>query len=421
MARETRDHQIPTRRDYMKYGGAVIVGGLLTGCIGGSSSNGGGSNATTTTDSRETNTGGTADTSNEPTTNSKEESYSVNMAPMGQVEFDTVPESAFVIFTQYADMAVALGHGDIVNSVYLPKMLGTTMNYYYKHLSGVSFDWKGLVDPLSSGVKKEQLYNLDSDVHFADPAFISTQEGWNQSDIDEVGSTIGPWFGNFYSGTNASVPSGYSDQYQYYSLWELFGKVAQVFRETERYQALNRVHRDVLSRIQSKLPPRKDRPTAVRVTLYDGQFSTYHLNKSGYWLADTRPLGAIDAFADQNWSDLWGTVGYEAMLEANPDMILHIWGMTPEKSHKDVVQTLNNHPIGQQLTAVQNDRVYPQGMRYQGPIMNLFQLEMTAKQLYPKQFGKWPEYQNGDPYPSIPNDEQLFDRQHVADIVNGNL
>jgi hypothetical protein len=58
-------------------------------------------------------------------------------------------------------------------------------------------------------------------------------------------------------------------------------------------------------------------------------------------------------------------------------------------------------------------------MRYQGPIMNLFQLEMTAKQLYPDVFGSWPGYEDGESYPEIPEDERLFDRERVAGIVTG--
>jgi hypothetical protein len=49
--------------------------------------------------------------------------------------------------------------------------------------------------------------------------------------------------------------------------------------------------------------------------------------------------------------------------------------------------------------------------------VNLFQLEMTAKQLYLEQFGAWPEYEAGAPYPDIPTDERLFDRERVAAIV----
>ena len=409
MGNESTDYKAPTRRECLISGGAAISGSLLAGCTG----SGGSEGATN-------NSNGTSGSSGNTAT-SGGSSYSVRMAPVGKVEFNSVPERLFVCFPQYADMAVALGHGGGVNALFSPKFAGTTMDHYCARLPDVSFDWQGLRNPLTDGLTKEQLYNLDSDVHFLDPAYASTEDGWNQDDMDEIRATIGPWFGNFYSGTHARPPAGYRQAYQYYSLWEMFGKVARVFREQERYRALNRVHENVLSTIQSKLPPKGQRPTAVRVTLGEGQFYTYHLNKPGYWLADTRPLGAIDAFGGQNWSDLWGTVGYEAMLEADPDVILHLWGITPDYAVGETIKQLKSHPVGKQLTAVKNDQVYAHGMRYQGPIMNLFQLEMTAKQLYPEQFGEWPEYKDGDPYPKIPKGEQLFDRNRVGNIINGNI
>jgi len=348
--------------------------------------------------------------------------HSVQLSPAGRVEFDAVPETVFTAFPQYADMAVALGHGDAVNAVYVPEMSGTTMNHYYRRLDGISFEWEGLQDPLTDGLVKEQLYSLGSDVHLADPAWASAQTGWDRSDVDEIASQVGPWVGNFYSGTRATPPEGY-DGYEYYPLWDLFGKVAAVFREQARYEALASVHADLLSTIQSNLPPESERPTAVRATLADdGQsFYTYHLNAPGYWLADTRPLGAVDAFGDGEWDGLWGTVDYETMLEADPDVFLHLWGLTPNYDMASVRDSLATHEVGSQLTAVQNDHVYPGGMRYQGPLMNLFQLEMGAKQLYPEQFGEWPEYEDGTPYPEIPEDEWLFDRRRVASIVGGDV
>lgn len=108
----------------------------------------------------------------------------------------------------------------------------------------------------------------------------------------------------------------------------------------------------------------------------------------------------------------------EAMLEADPDVLLGLGGMHPEADMGKVRENLRSDPVGERLSAVKNDRVYAQGARYQGPILNLFQLEMTAKQLYPEQFGEWPTYAEG-PYPEIPKDEHLFDRQAVADIVTG--
>jgi hypothetical protein len=51
--------------------------------------------------------------------------------------------------------------------------------------------------------------------------------------------------------------------------------------------------------------------------------------------------------------------------------------------------------------------------------MNLFNLEMTAKQLYPDRFGEWPGFGDGNAYPDVPADERLFDRERVTDIVTG--
>jgi len=381
-----------TRREAIKYGGAVVAGGLLSGCSGG------GSAGAATTE-----TGG---------------SYSVSMSPVGDVTLDNVPETAFTVFPQYADMAVALDHGDAVNSVYVPEMSGRTMNHYYRRLDGVDFAWADLYDSLSDGFPKEQLYRLGSDVHLVDPAWVTTRESWNRSDVEEVASQVGPWFGNFYSGTQGAPPDGYDD-YAYYSLWDLFDRLSRVFDERARYEALAAVYTDLVSTIRANLPPKKERPTVVRATLAeDGEsFYTYHLNEPGYWLADTRPLGATDAFADENWGDLWGRVDYETMLDADPDVFLHLWGITPDYSMADVRSSLETHAVGRRLTAVADGRVYPAGMRYQGPLMNLFQLEMGAKQLYPDRFGEWPGYEDGDPYPSIPEDERLFDRQRIANIV----
>jgi len=414
-----RDDLPSTRRRFIAGTGSVL-GATLAGCTGSSSDE---SASTTVTDAVTTSSDDT--TSAEPTADATETTtatgpYSADLSPVGTVEFDSVPETVFTVYPQYLDMAVALGHGETVNAVYVPEMSGTTMDHYYEHLDGVSVEWQDLTDPLSDGFAKESLYAHNSDVHLVDPAWVSTQDGWDAGDIDEVATQLGPWFGNFYSGTQGRPPEGYSD-YQYYDLWELFGHVADVFQERERYEALAAVHTDLVETIQSQLPPKADRPTAVRATLSsDGStFWTYHLNRPGYWLADTRPLGANDAFTDQDWGGLWGTVDYETMLSADPDVILHLWGLTPNYSMADTRAMLEDDAAGQQLTAVENDRVYPAGMRYQGPLMNLFQIEMGAKQLYPEIFGAWPDYEDGEHYPEIPEGERLFDRQRVADIVTG--
>jgi ABC-type Fe3+-hydroxamate transport system substrate-binding protein len=389
-----------TRRKCLTAGGSLLGSALLAGCAG------------TGSEPTDTTTEGPA------TTTEVDTSYSVSLSPVGEVTFEKVPENVFTMYNQYADMLVALGHGEAVNSMFVPDMAGPTMNHYYEHLDGVSFDWEGLPNPFNN-FSKEFFLSLDSDVHFLDPAWASTQDGWSQGDIEEIAENVGPFFGNFYSGTNGTPPEGYADGYQYYTLWELFGKVAAVFQEQQRFEELRAVHEDLLATIQADLPPEEERPTAVRVTKGDGQFWAYHLNRPGFWLADTRPLAANDAFGSETWDGLWGSLGYETMLEADPDVILHLWGMTPRYDMAQVRAELQDHPVGSDLSAVQDDRVYAQGMRYQGPLMNLFQIEMTAKQLYPDVFGEWPDYGDGEHYPEIPEDEQLFDRDRVASIVTG--
>ncbi|WP_137289540.1 ABC transporter substrate-binding protein [Natronorubrum halophilum] len=351
---------------------------------------------------------------------SNEAAYTVSLNHAGEAEFDAVPEDAFVTFPQYADMAVALGHGDAVNSLFSTEMAGSTMDMFYARLEGVDFEWEGLENPLLDGLGEEELYAYDCDVHFLDPSYVLLNEsGWTESTIDEVSERLGPWYGSFHSGVHSDPAEAYADDYEYETLWEIFETVAEIFQERERYEALEAVYAEMRSDIESRLPPEDDRPTVARVTLGDGVFYAYHLNTPGFWQAETRPLGAHDALADQEWPGDWGEIDYETMLEADPDVILHLWGITPQYAIDSIRERLADDPAGSELAAVQNDRVVASGMRYQGPIMNLFQLEMTAKQLYPEEFGEWPGHVSEEPYPEIPADEQLFDREEVAEIVTG--
>ena len=70
--------------------------------------------------------------------------------------------------------------------------------------------------------------------------------------------------------------------------------------------------------------------------------------------------------------DSGSTVDFEALLEADPDVILFLGGMQPHVSMNELRSTLESDPVASEISAVENDRVYPQGARYQGPILNLF-------------------------------------------------
>ncbi|GGN95456.1 ABC transporter substrate-binding protein [Haloarcula pellucida] len=413
MADDSNATEAPTRREYVKYGGAVVGGGLLAGCASDS-------NSESAPTSSETGTG----TATPSQTATEDDSYSVRMAPMGEVEFDAVPEDIFTILGHHADMLLALGRGDHINAMHGPGYHQALYEKLVAHLDGVSVDWEGLYS--SWPPTKEKLYELDSDVHIADPAKVTTGEGWDDGDVREIGENVAPWFGNTLSGTNRTPPEGWTDRYEYYSLWEIFGKIAQVFQEQERYEALASIHDSVRQTIEENVPPTYDRPSAALVLLSADEDSGwgYKLNYPGYYAAHTRPMGAEDALADAV-GEAYGddgrniTLDYELLLEADPEVLLVLGPMTGHFNLDEIRQRLENDEVASEITAVQEGRVYAQGARRQGPILNLFQLEMTAKQLYPDQFGEWPGYINGEPYPEIPEDDQLFDRQRVANIVNG--
>jgi len=413
MSRDDMNHENPTRRDYVKYGGALVGGGLLAGCASQP-----GSESTPAETSK-----GDEPSSTEGQT-PEDGRHSVTMSPMGTVEFEAIPQDVFTILGHHVDMLVALGRADAINAMHAPEYHQSLYQKFLHRLDGVSVDWDGLYS--SWPPTKEKLYELDSDVHIADPAKVATAEGWDDSSLREIGSNVGPWFGNTLSGTHQEPPSGWADVYEYYTLWEIFGKLAQVFREIDRYEALTSVRESVMQTIRARLPPESERPSAALVifSTSDERIWGYKMNHPGYYAAHTRPLGATDALADAV-GDRYGddgrniTLDSELLLEADPDVLLVLGPMAESHTLDDIRSQLENNEVTREITAVQEGRIYAQGARRQGPILNLFQTEMTAKQLYPDQFGKWPGYADGEPYPKIPAEEQLFDRQRVADVING--
>lgn len=401
-----------SRRDCLAYSGAIVGSGLLAGCTGQADED---KPATPATESA---TETPTETETETPTDT---GYAVEMAPVGEVEFESVPENVLVYSLLYADMAVAFGHGDAVNSLGFDAQAGgNTLDAYYEQLPEVSFDHEDLTQ-LNTGsgeinVSKELFYELDSDLHLADPCLFMSFKGWEKDDIEEIEEQLAPWFGNIYSREHSQPPESCEDDYEYYMLWEISEKVAQVFQESDRFDELSAIYEDLLTQIRSNLPPEEERPTVASVIFMQDTFYPSHINTPGISNAHVRPLGAADAFAESE-VDYQTTYDYETMLEVDPDVILHEFGIASYYDVEAVQATLEDHSIGSRLTAVENDAVFASGNPVQGPLMNLFQLEMTAKQLYPEQFGDWPGYVHGDTYPEIPTDERLFDRERVAEIV----
>ncbi|GAB7120156.1 ABC transporter substrate-binding protein [Natrinema pallidum] len=375
-------HDVPTRRDTLKYGTTLAAGVALAGC------------SELADQSKQGETSGNA-------------SYSVSMEPMGSVTFETVPERWVAYDGGYADMAVALGQADGLAG------LGGANRYYtyvYDELPGVTVD-RDILESYPEVRTKEEFYELDSDVHLYDPQMLINWFGWDDADIDEITSMVAPFVGNLIFRRSDEW-----HDYRYYTLYEAFEKVAAVFQQRDRYEAFRELHTAFIASVQERLPPADDRPS-VFLTFEGAEepeaFSPYRLDDEGTSKKQWRDLGIHDALAGTGTENLSttnrGKLDYENLLEIDPDVIL-IRGHE-RKSATDfrdtVLDYMQRHPVGSELTAVQNGRVYRGGYLNQGPIHNLFLTERAAKQLFPEEFG------------DVTGDEHLFDRQEVANIING--
>ena len=405
MAGDSSDHEAPTRRDYLKYGGAVVGGGLLAGCTGSS-------DGSSTPEGTPTGTGAANETKTETATG--DTSYSVTMAPMGEVEFESVPEEWMAYFSTYGDMGVALGQLDGLQGLIF------TENWplaFFEHLPDVEVSFDDVAQLMGDGgIDKESFYELDADVHLMDPNFISLlDDNWGEDDYEEIATNVGPVIGN-------SIRRRGEDwhDYSYYSLYEAFGRIADVFDERERYEALKAVHDGLISDVRSNLPDEEDRPTvgllSINSDFENGSFYAYPVNDgNGHkQYRDVEMRGAFDDAIEGGYAQ-WD---YEQILDVDPDALLFQYGfshVTTEEFERRM-DAMRSDPVGQQLTAVRNDRLYRGGTSYQGPLINLFQTEAAAKQFYPDAFGEW----NGIETLSNP-DDRLFDYQRVSDIVTGDF
>ncbi|MFD1600605.1 ABC transporter substrate-binding protein [Halobellus rarus] len=389
-------HEIPTRRDIVKSGGTIIGGGLLAGCL-----NGGNSESTPTDAATGTSTQSDRDTTETGT--EADQSYSVTMEPVGTVEFDAEPETVAPFTADYIDMMVALGHGDAAQSIWYQ---GRYKTIHYEELDGVSMDPSSLTQLWNDGISKEPFYEIDADLHLIDPyALTDWFQAWDQDDLEEIRGNVAPFIGNVIFRRTDSW-----HDYRYYSLYEAFEKVAEIFQEKARYEAIKSIHDDMVATVQSRLPAPDDRPNAALV--FGGQepeeFSPYRLSGNGANKEHFHTLGLSDAFAGTGVDGLStsdrGTIDYETLLEIDPDSLLvryHEEGLTRGDFEEAVVQHMEEHPVGSELTAVQNDRVFRGGPIYSGPLHNLFMIERYATGYFPERF----------------SEDELFDRDELASII----
>jgi len=385
------------RREFVRAGGAATLAGLLAGCA--SPSESGSDGTETPTDTETTTTADTTEATDEETTTEASASYSVSMTPVGEVEFDGVPESAAVYMPGYADMLVALGHSDAIASV---GQVGRFHTGHYDELDGVSVEESDIVDLVGAGVNRETLLDLDPDVFLMDPNWLTNVFEMDGDDISFLEERAAPFFGNtIFRRTDAW------HDYDYYTLYGAFEKVAEAFQETERYEAFKSFHDDYVDSVAEDVP--SEGPRAALVWGGEDQptsFSPYHLSGEGANKKSFHDLNVRDAIANSDVEALSESqrskIDYETLLDLDPE-VLFVRGhedKTPEEFENTVLSFMQDHETASRITAVENGDVYRGGPIFMGPIQHLFLTERFATQLYPESFSG-----------------ELFDRDELAGIV----
>ncbi|SIS13994.1 ABC transporter substrate-binding protein [Natronorubrum thiooxidans] len=387
-------HEAPTRREYVKYGGVVVTGGLLAGCTGGNNSP-------------------TPDPESETET-TEQKGYDAAIEPYGRATFDRPPETYATIGGAWTDFGFAFASE--------PTAISNLAEYptrYYEQLPGVSFDTDGIINlgPRQE-YGKEQFYELDVDMFLMDRILVANYAGWDEGDFEEITENVAPFTGSYIRNEWNGEEIGLEFEFPYYTFLEAISLAGELFNDPERATAFRELHEDFVSLLKSAAP--ESNPSAGLLysasTPADGQFMIADPTVDGVATRQYRLFGVENAFAGIDLTDGWKT-DYEGMLEADPEYIFvdSTLSIDRETFEEQFVTPLEESAVGSELTAVTEGNIFRGGGRYQGPVISLFVSEILAKQLYPDLFGEFPTLID------IPQDEQLFDRQRVADIINGDI
>ncbi|MFC7194056.1 hypothetical protein ACFQL4_04320 [Halosimplex aquaticum] len=261
MVRDSGADGGPTRRDCVKYGGTLVGGGLLAGCLDGEADGSPEGDDTGSTSTRAetgspTASGTSASEPDRSETATATGGHSAEMAPVGTVEFESVPESFVGGWGFEADVMTALGESD--------KLVAAEGNQFwytgfYDQLPGVSVpepDSVELVRTDDWSLREEFLYELDPDLLATDPNRYVSYYGVGEEEIAELHDSVAPFFGNSSRRKRGdgwpTWPGG--ESYAYYSVPEFLSRYGDVFRKSAQATAFNEFYRTALSAMRSKVP-----------------------------------------------------------------------------------------------------------------------------------------------------------------------
>ncbi len=254
-----------------------------------------------------------------------------------QVTFDAPPQAAVSNDVNLTEMMLVLGLAD--------RMVGYT---------GVS-GWKTLDEEMTNGIdalpelsskypSKEVLIGADADFFFA---------GWNYG--MKVGGevtpeTLAPFGIQVYELTESCIHIGAKSAVSMDDMYIDLLNLGRIFDVSETAEALVAGYRAELDTFLAGLAPLE---TAPRVFVYDsGDDAPFTAGRYGMPNALIEAAGGTNIMNDFEKS--WGTVGWEAVVERNPEVIVIVnyGNVTAEEKR----QFMLSNPAFADLDAVKNDR-----------------------------------------------------------------
>ncbi|WP_417589045.1 ABC transporter substrate-binding protein [Pararhodobacter oceanensis] len=254
-----------------------------------------------------------------------------------QVTFDAPPQAAIANDINLVEMMLVLGLTD--------HMVGYTgVSGWVKLDAEIAAGVEELPELASHYPSREVLIGADADFYFA---------GWNYGmrvGGEVTPETLAPFGIQVYELTESCIHIGDKDPASIADLYNDLRNLAAIFNVPERAEALIAGYQAELATFLETLPALEHAP---RVFVYDsGEDVPFTAGRYAMPNALIEAAGGVNILDDMEGS--WTTVGWEAVVERNPEVIVIIdYG---EVSAEDKQAFIATHPAFAEIDAVRNDR-----------------------------------------------------------------
>lgn len=253
------------------------------------------------------------------------------------VTFATAPERAISNDVNLTEMMLVLGLAD--------RMVGYTGISGWNKLDAAMREGVEELPELSSKYpSKEVLIGADADFYFA---------GWNYG--MKVGGevtpeTLEPFGIQVYELTESCIHIGEKDAASMDDMYNDLRNLGSIFDVSDRAEELIAGYQDELSAFLAEQP---ELQTAPRVFVYDsGEDTPFTAGRYAMPNALIEAAGGTNIMNDLEKS--WATVGWEAVVERNPEIIVIVnYGEVTAEQKRDFMMS---NPAFADLDAVKNDR-----------------------------------------------------------------